>query len=432
MNDFWTHISQARWFSGKGRGGELVALTPLDWLAEPRPARPGVRPEVATVGYPDGAVEYYQLLVSYRDTSLGDNSVIGRAGDLGVAHDATRDPEAMRLVVGALLGNGETPTWQATINERVEGDLTPRVFTGEQSNSNVMLGDVALLKVFRKLEPGHNLDIQVHDALGRAGVRVIARLFGWMSATVTLPDSTDDTVFDLMMLVEKLRDAEDGWDLAQEFARTDRDFTGHSALLGTALRSVHDALVDTFPTKQVPGAGIADTMVARLDTALPAAPALAEFRDGLVQLFRRLDGHRLRAQRIHGDFHLGQALHLRGDGSPAAWRIIDFEGEPMKQMWERVLPDSRWRDVAGMMRSLGYATSAHSDPFGPRAQQWLADNRAAFLSTYAGALSERDAAILAAYEADKAVYEVVYETRNRPDWLGIPLSGLGHLIERHA
>ena len=434
MNDFWNHISRARWFSGKGRGGELAEVTALDWLAEPRPGRPGVRSEIATVRYPDGSVEFYQLLVSYRPEPLSPESVIGPASDghaFGIAHDATRDTEAMRLVVAALLSNADTPSWQAVVNETVDGDLTPKLFTGEQSNSNVMLGDAALLKVFRKLEPGHNLDIQVHDALGRAGVHAVARLLGWMSASVPTLGGGEGVV-DLMMLVEKLPDAEDGWELALEYARDNRDFSGHSALLGTALRSIHDALVDTFPTSQVSGSELAEAMVRRLDVAALAAPALADHRDGLVRLFRRLDGQRLRAQRIHGDFHLGQTLHLRGDSSPDAWRIIDFEGEPMKQMWERVLPDSPWRDVAGMMRSLSYATSAHADPLGAQAQAWLAANREAFLSAYAGSLSEQDAAVLAAYEADKSVYEVVYETRNRPDWLPIPLRGITQLIERTA
>ncbi len=432
MNDYWNHISRARWFSGKGRDGQLIGLTPLDWLSAPAGERPGVRSEIATVQYADGAIEYYQLLVSYRPGPLGDDSVIAPASDpaLGIAHDATRDPEAMRLAVAALLANGETATWDAVVSDSLEGDLTPKVFTGEQSNTNVMLGHVALLKLFRKLEPGHNLDIQVHDALGRAGVRAVARLHGWMSATLTLPGSPGETVVDLMMLAELLPDAEDGWVLALESARTGADFTEHSALIGSALRAVHDALVDTFPTRHLDGSEIAATMIGRLDTAIAAAPVLGVHRDDLVALFRLLDGRRLRGQRIHGDFHLGQTLHLRGAPVADSWRIIDFEGEPMKQMWERMLPDSRWRDVAGMMRSLSYATSGHPDPLGDQAQAWLADTRRAFLTAYADTLSDADAEVLAAYEADKAVYEVVYETRNRPDWVAIPLAGIAQLTGR--
>ena len=116
---------------------------------------------------------------------------------------------------------------------------------------------------------------------------------------------------------------------------------------------------------------------------------------------------------MHGDFHLGQTLH-----TPEGWKIIDFEGEPAKSMAERLAPDSAWRDVAGMLRSFDYA--AASVP-GPDSATWLAECRRAFLHGYAGGdLSEADSAIVRAYEADKAIYEVVYEVRNRPDWVGDP------------
>jgi len=57
-----------------------------------------------------------------------------------------------------------------------------------------------------------------------------------------------------------------------------------------------------------------------------------------------------------------------------------------------------------------------------------ADCRTAFLRGYAGGeLSASEAQLLRAYEADKAIYEVVYETRNRPDWVGIPLGAVATL-----
>jgi maltokinase len=128
----------------------------------------------------------------------------------------------------------------------------------------------------------------------------------------------------------------------------------------------------------------------------------------------------LDTQRVHGDFHLGQTLH-----TPKGWKIIDFEGEPAKTMAERLAPDSIWRDIAGMLRSFDYA--AASVP-GPNSGAWAAEARAAFLRGYAGGeLSGNDSQLLRAYEADKAIYEVVYETRNRPDWVGIPLGAVATL-----
>jgi maltokinase len=125
---------------------------------------------------------------------------------------------------------------------------------------------------------------------------------------------------------------------------------------------------------------------------------------------------------VHGDFHLGQTL-LTPDG----WRIIDFEGEPLKSMAERLVPDSAWRDVAGLTRSLAYATSAHPDPSSHTALEWLRVAREAFLRAYCGEDRQVDGDLLSAYEADKAAYEVVYETRNRPDWVQIPLRAIQHV-----
>ncbi len=138
---------------------------------------------------------------------------------------------------------------------------------------------------------------------------------------------------------------------------------------------------------------------------------------------------------MHGDLHLGQTLRtVRG------WKIVDFEGEPAKPLDVRLLPDSVWRDVAGMVRSFDYAprvvamTGAEPNA-GPeagqrsyRAAEWAARNRAAFLEAYTterGTGVDPDAdTLLAAYLADKIVYEAVYEARNRPGWVSIPLAAL--------
>ena len=78
-----------------------------------------------------------------------------------------------------------------------------------------------------------------------------------------------------------------------------------------------------------------------------------------------------------------------------------------------------------MLRSFDYA--AASVP-GPHSPAWAAQCRAAFLRGYVdGELDETEQSVLHAYEADKAIYEVVYEMRNRPDWIGIPLRAVAEL-----
>jgi maltokinase len=150
--------------------------------------------------------------------------------------------------------------------------------------------------------------------------------------------------------------------------------------------------------------------------------------------------HPVVVQRVHGDLHLGQTLR-----TVKGWKIVDFEGEPAKPLAERMRPDSAWRDVAGMMRSFDYAAhavevdldadqEAHAQ-IAYRAGEWAERNRTEYLAGYVEALdrpadqglAHDEQALLRAYEIDKAVYETVYEARNRPSWLDIPLAAVGRL-----
>jgi len=443
------HVTGARWFGGKGRRTTVVGLTPLPWLT-PRDAAsagPAVRMEVVEVAYPDDADadghaphHFYQLALAYRPAAQADlpadlqPAEVGRWDDpeLGavVVHDATQDPQACSVLLRSLLAQDQHRTPDAEVSfhlsaaEGLDADLEPAVFRGQQSNTSVMFGDVAMLKLFRRLELGRNLDIEVHDALSRTGMADVARLFGWAGARWTRTDAasgaTETVEADLAMVVEKLAEATDGWELALDVLRRGDSFAAGSRALGRALAETHSALRQAFPTGRQPGADVAAVMRDRLGAARAAASALDPHAGALERVFDTLAATDLDVQRVHGDFHLGQTLH-----TPSGWKIIDFEGEPAKTLAERSAPDSVWRDIAGMLRSFGYA--AASVP-GPGSQAWAQQCREAFLDGYAGGpLAGADAATLRAYEADKAVYEVVYEVRNRPEWVDIPLGAVAAL-----
>ncbi len=148
--------------------------------------------------------------------------------------------------------------------------------------------------------------------------------------------------------------------------------------------------------------------------------------------------------RIHGDYHLGQILRVAA-GPAGDFVILDFEGEPARPLAERRRKQSPLKDVAGMIRSFSYAAWFGMDRYRllhkdereetllGRAQEWENSARDAFLSAYWEAMAasgellparEQAEAQLAAYMLEKALYELLYELNNRPQWVRIPLAGI--------
>ena len=137
--------------------------------------------------------------------------------------------------------------------------------------------------------------------------------------------------------------------------------------------------------------------------------------------------------RTHGDYHLGQTLQ-----TPRGWVIIDFEGEPARALPERRAKRSPLRDVASMLRSYAYVTSAVEIQRGARAHPEFEERaRQRFLERYfadvdSSLLPAGEAAILnllSIFELEKAIYELQYELDNRPDWVPIPVAGIRRLLE---
>ncbi|MDN5725445.1 MAG: phosphotransferase [Propionibacteriales bacterium] len=431
-NALWAHLRSARWFGGKGGSGELSAVIPLPWYVTPTDVSPGVRSEIAVITYPD-QVEHYHLLLAYGD--LADNFgavTLPGHGRVSVG-DACTDPRTRRLLwqamateqvltqdattdgIGAELVIGADDSAAASLDEDVS------VFGGEQSNTSLIIGETLIMKLFRKLEPGRNLDIERHRDLADAGNTDIAALHGWVEARwITGDGGTHDV--DLAMIIEQFAGVQDGWSLALQMCASGASFAREAGELGAALHRVHQSLAADVDDARISGDALADTLDQQLAEAIAVADVLAPYADGLRQRFAVLRGRTIDVQPVHGDLHLGQVLHSR-----TGWKIIDFEGEPVKSMAQRRMPASPWRDVAGILRSFSYvAASVDGDEAAARA--WAAEASDAFLAGYRPSgctLAEQD--LLTAQIADRAAYEIMYETRNRPDWVHIPLHDVAAL-----
>ncbi|OIJ98556.1 maltokinase N-terminal cap-like domain-containing protein [Streptomyces colonosanans] len=434
-------LPRQRWFAGKGRpvtGLSLVSATDL----LPPGGTPRLIHLLVRAHQPDsparGAVSHpgdcYQLLIGVREVlppRLAP-ALIGRPekGPLAgrTVYEALYDPRAAAVLLKAIRTRARVGRlrFEGDGHQRIRGGLVPRRLTSEQSNSSVIYGDTFILKLLRRIVPGINPDLELPLVLSREGCPRVPAPTGWLRADL---DGVDDPYI-LAVLQPYVRGATDGWELALRELAKSEDFTAEARALGRATAEVHRALAHTLPTVTMGHAQIralADGMARRLEAAAQAVPALQPYAPALHSVFEELtafaaEGRAWTAQRIHGDLHLGQCLR-----SPSGeWSLIDFEGEPSKSLAERRMPQPTVRDVAGMLRSFDYA--AHSAV--PPAPEWATACRAAFCSGYtvsAGRDPRTDPVLLRAYETDKAVYEVLYEARHRPDWLPVPMAAIRRL-----
>ncbi|WP_406506623.1 maltokinase N-terminal cap-like domain-containing protein [Streptomyces sp. NBC_00212] len=424
-------LPRQRWFAGKGRPvTDFVLLSATELL-------PGflhllVRTEHAPVPLPADAApvpaDCYQLLIGVRDQlppRLAP-ALIGRAdkGPLAgrTVYDALQDPQSAALLMERLRTPGTVGplSFELDPEVKVPPGLAPRLLGVEQSNSSLVYGDTFILKVFRRVQPGVNPDLELPWALARQGCDRVPAPAAWFR-TSQPQEAT------LGVLQPFLRGADDGWTLALASLAAGRTFTREAYELGRATAEVHLALAEAFTPVTLgrpQTALIAAAMAERLDATAQAVPALAPYVPGLRAAFEAvasLDSAGT-AQRVHGDLHLGQALRP-ADGP---WSVIDFEGEPARPLAERRRPQPPVRDVAGMLRSFDYA-SCSARPPNPA---WATDCRAAYCAGYAarsGSDPRESPELLRAYETDKAVYEVLYEARHRPDWLPVPMAAIRRL-----
>ncbi len=423
-------LPRQRWFAGKDRPVAELGLLSMTELF------PGclhllVHTGPGTVPAPGGAPpagDCYQLLLGVREQPwprLG-RALIGQVQDGPLAgqtvYDALHDPRTAQLLLERLRHPGKAGPlrFEADPARPVPGGLAPRLLDAEQSNSSLVYGDEFILKLFRRVQPGVNPDLEVPGALARQGCERVPAPVAWLRTTRPYEAT-------LGVLQPFLHDATDGWELALDALAAGDDFTARSHELGRAMADVHLALASAFPPAG-PGENgrTAAAMTERLTAAAHHVPALQPFVPGLRSAFAALAtcDSGPPAQRIHGDLHLGQVLRAGRD-----WFVIDFEGEPSRPLAERRSAHSPLRDIAGMLRSFDYAARQRR-PWRP---EWARRCREAFCAGYAARAGwdpRKKHGLLRAYETDRAVYEVLYEARHRPDWLPVPMAAIERLAVR--
>jgi predicted trehalose synthase len=473
-----------RWYAGKGT--DLAELHRIGGvrLMSPSPPRVDDAPtgtakdaeqveveiHVVRVITTDGGSSVYQVPLTYR--SLPEpgltHALVGSFADplhgKSWVYDGPHDPVFVTALLNLLNGGrapfaggtasgttgegaGSTPGGAVGVMQRSRPPAPgpAQVLVGEQSNTSIIVGlngpDPTIVKLFRVLHPGTNPDVVVQTRLAVAGCERVPRPVGWVVGS--WPDHRDEELVEghLAYACEFVTDGEDAWRVACRAVETGTPFADRARGLGLATAEVHTALAEALPTIPTDGAAlarIADDLVGRVRWAVETVPSLEPFAAAAVKAVDAVralvEGPDL--QQVHGDYHLGQVLHSPTRG----WVLLDFEGEPLRPLAERLKPDLALRDVAGMLRSFDYAARHATvglpadDPRTVTAQEWSSQARGAFLAGYQagggkidGDESSPHATLLRALEIDKAMYEVVYETLNRPSWVDIPLSALRRL-----
>jgi maltose alpha-D-glucosyltransferase/alpha-amylase len=492
-----TYLRAQRWFGAKGR--ETSAVTIHDAVRLPWEGIDCALVRV-DVTFADGGTARYLLPlvlcathepragVTTRgadthstDAPRGLLAHVRARGGTGLLYDGVHDAD-FRARLGAAFAGGATYEDGGTrllfegSGATLDG-VDSRVGAAEQSNTSIIYGERAILKLFRKLAEGENPDVEIARFLTRVAFPHTPRLLGALRIEDAGGSSTAG------MLQTFVPGSTDAWTYALERGRPyfqapattepTNDFLRDAARLGRVTREMHDALASAPEEPAFAPEPTDRTEVERWTEATRRS-----VRDGLALLSDRLAHATLSAERAseakvlvgreahfmelvdrlaravaddagqrirhHGDYHLGQVLHARS----GEFLIIDFEGEPARPLAERRAKHSALRDVAGMLRSFAYAAATlatevrqRTDPatIERRAGRWERDARQAFVDGYLGAgpaqrvlylpgSREGVARLTALFEIEKAFYEVAYELNNRPEWVWIPMRGVSKLF----
>lgn len=436
-------------------------------------------------------------------------------GAIATLCDTTHECEFWLLLLHAMAhgrtisgkhGSVEPQVTQAFAQLSADLTLDATVHGGEQSNTSAILGRQLILKLFRRLNEGENPDLEIGRFLTeKATLACVPRVAGALEYR-----GRNRQPITISVLHEYVPNQGDAWtytldELKRFLERVEAElacppsiqalpsgasplnlvdhavppavqdvigaYLESAKLLGQRTAEMHLALASgtepafapmaftklyqrsLYQSMRAEARKVLTLLRQRLTSLSPEALELAgrllPLEPQLLEKFSAIATERITAFRIrcHGDYHLGQVLFTGKD-----FKIIDFEGEPARSISERRIKRSPLRDVAGMIRSLHYATHAaircsHEEPSLPPAAVgdvrawvtvWYNWCAAAFLKAYLAEASsgrflplrrEELQVMLKAYLLEKAVYELGYELNNRPDWVPIPLEGLLQLLQ---
>lgn len=474
-------LPRQRWFGAKDRVIAGVSLTPLGELEE------GVHALIAAdVRVGDETQRYLMPVSAFWTSQSGDTALSAGAPVLaniqsssraGVLIDSALEQSLAKALVEAmrtdksLEAEGGTLSFLGSEALRQRELLPdPRPLGAEQSNVSIAFGNSVILKLYRRLRPGEQPDVEVARFLSDVGhFSSTPEFLGEIQHQS--PSGETTTLAAAFAFVPNEGDA---WaavtrDLTASLTSgSSEDGSWIGAILGQRTAEMHKALsaptadedfaVEPLTTDDISrwvneAVGEAQDLLDRLDEGLSALPAPAQALAQDIMSQREMLISRIKAasnmepsggrSRIHGDYHLGQVLVTGRDVV-----IIDFEGEPKRSLAERRAKSSPLRDVAGMLRSFHYAAWTALDrhaqqnddvpePVRARAEAWRQRVSRDYLASYqahiAGASSYPPSpdfakALTDLFLLQKAIYEVGYELANRPDWVQIPLSGIRDLL----
>ncbi len=386
-------------------------------------------------------------------------------------YDALADDSLARVAVDAMRDErqvGALRFYKTTAFDGLEIEESDNIgrLLSEQSNSSIRLSDKAILKGIRLVRAGIHPEVEVSRFLTEtAGFEHAPKLLGWAEIGGESPTC-------LMVLHEFVRNQGDAWsrftdDLVrslehealssdgeggQESEETVTPVFGNALeKLGRRIGELHRALAtrtddQAFAAEPI-GAEDVERWKASARSFLNDAVArtdgdnvLRTRSSEIETLIEQLPKAQGRKTRIHGDLHLGQVLVTQDD-----FVVLDFEGEPGRDLADRRSKTSPLRDVAGMLRSIDYAAASAArritepglmDEEAARqvVDQWRDEAIGDFLRGYAEEVGEDglDHDLLRFFSLEKALYETVYEAENRPGWIDIPLGGIARLLNEGA